>query len=60
MLDAWAKSVEELCQYCGVRQDQVSVCEYKRPQNIQRQIYQSGKAMYFFSVVGCQQIYAEN
>lgn len=24
VLDAWAKSVEELCQYCGVRQDQVS------------------------------------
>ncbi|CAL8471729.1 g11271 [Coccomyxa elongata] len=22
MLDAWARSVEELCQYCGVRQDQ--------------------------------------
>ena len=24
VLDAWAKSVEELCKYCGVRQDQAS------------------------------------
>ena len=24
VLDAWAKNVEELCQYCGLRKDQVS------------------------------------
>ena len=24
VLDAWAKNVEELCKYCGIRKDQVS------------------------------------
>ena len=26
VLDAWAKNVNELCEYCGVRQDQASDC----------------------------------